>query len=102
MRVLTPIQIADVKRVLMSNQTMNKAGLNVVLGGVKSYFIEEHSGKSTPIAHEHGKYYFDRWAPKIQPNNNWRNDNEVDNDDIGNRKGQHNKCWVFDTENSYG
>ena len=63
--VSMPIQRADVKRVLMSTHNMNQTGLKVVLDGMNSYFVEKHSGKSTPITYEYGKYYFDAWVPGI-------------------------------------
>ena len=46
-KVSMPIQIADVKRVLMSRHTMNQTGLKVVLDGKSSYFVEKN-GKTTP------------------------------------------------------
>ena len=44
-KVTMPIQIADVKRVLMSVHKMNQAGLKVILDGKNSYFQERASGK---------------------------------------------------------
>ena len=46
--VSMPIQIADVKRTLMSTHKMNQTGMKVVLDGINSYFIEKKTGKSTP------------------------------------------------------
>ena len=63
LRVSIPMQVADVKKVLMSTHNMNETGLKVVLDGEHSFFVEKGTGKSTPIRYEHGRYYFDIWAP---------------------------------------
>ena len=48
-RVTMPVQIADVKRVLMSVHKMNQAGLIVILDGRDSYFQERVTGKKDEI-----------------------------------------------------
>ena len=49
LKVSMPIQIADVKKVLMSTHKMNETGLKVVLDGINSFFVEKSSGKTAPI-----------------------------------------------------
>ena len=66
LRVSMPLQIADVRKVLMSTHRMNETGLKVVLDGNESFFIEKKSGKITPIKYEGGKYFFDIWTPSVK------------------------------------
>ena len=63
LRVSMPMQVADVKRVLMSTHKMNDTGLNVVFDGENSFFVEKSSGKPTPTKYENGRYFFDIWTP---------------------------------------
>ena len=65
LRVSMPIQVADVKDVLMSTHRMNETGLKVVLDGESSFFVEKSSGTSTPIKYENGRYFFDIWVPAL-------------------------------------
>ena len=78
LKVSMPLQIADVRKVLMSTHRMNETGLKVVLDGHESFFIEKTSGKSTPIRYESGKYFFDIWAPSIRDKKT--RDRRVDDD----------------------
>ena len=55
LKVSMPMQVADVKKVLMSTHKMNETGLKVVLDGSNSFFVEKQSGKSTPIEYENGR-----------------------------------------------
>ena len=102
-QVSMPIQIADVKRVLMSTHEMNESGLKVVLDGINSYFVDKRSNKSSPIKYEHGKYFFDVWAPSADDK---QRDKKVDDDgDVNmnpafNKGDKSNQCWVLGTDNS--
>ena len=62
-KVCSPMQAADVKQALMSTHNMHQTGLRVVLDGKSSYVVEQPSGKTAPIKYEHGRYFFDIWAP---------------------------------------
>ena len=76
-----PVQIADVKRVLMSVHQMNQAGLVVVLDKSMCYFKEKSTGKIIRIKYDGGRYYFDIWtkaAPEIKTNNKGSDDMDVD------------------------
>ena len=53
-KVTMPVQIAEVKRVLMSVHRMNQAGLIVILDGPRSYFQEKATGKITKLKYEGG------------------------------------------------
>ena len=97
------MQVADVKKVLMSTHKMNETGLRVVLDGVESYFIEKHSGKSTPIKYEQGRYYFDIWVPSSIKKNDARKkhiNDDMQTDTI-NPIISYNNCWVLGTDDSY-
>ena len=101
------MQVADVKRVLMPTHKMNETGLKVVLAGINSFFVEKRSGTSTPIKYEHGKYYFDIWAPAIKTtrssaaNHKEKNDDDMDTDGVDNYKNsQDNRFWVLGTDKS--
>ena len=101
--VSMPMQVADVKRVLMSTHKMNETGLKVVLDGVNSYFVEKRTGKSTPIKYEHGKYLFDIWAPGVNHKSKKKNDDDMDTtDEVEYNKAFHKnkKFWVFGTDDS--
>ena len=47
-KVCMPMQVADVKKVLMSTHKMNETGLKVILDGENSFFVEKGTGESTP------------------------------------------------------
>ena len=51
-KVTMPIQISEVKRVLMSTHKMSKAGLKVVHDGPQSFFFEKSTGILTPLRYE--------------------------------------------------
>ena len=94
-----PIQIADVKKVLMSTHRMNETGLKVVLDGENSFFVEKSSGKSTPIKYENGRYFFDIWVPasikQRAPGQNSRKAMECDHLDKINSINRQNRFWIF-------
>ena len=89
-----PIQIADVKNVLMSTHKMNETGLKVVLDGSNIFFIDKASGRSTPIKYEHGRYDFDIWVqPPIKTCKKQKDDDDMDTSNINRVKG--NRFWVL-------
>ena len=106
-KVTMPIQIADVKRVLMSVHKLNQAGLIVVLDGKFSYFKEKLSGKTTKLHYSGGRYYFDIWteAPKLQQEGARRqqqhqqpaNSDDMEVDEILRRQTS-NKFWILSTD----
>ena len=97
-----PIQIADVKNVLMSRHKMNETGLNVVLDGLNSFFVEKSTGQSTPIKYDNGRHFFDIWAPApIKASvKQQRNDDDMDFDVIN--KTKDNKYWVLGADEEEG
>ena len=108
--VSMPIQLADVKKVLMSTHKMNETGLKVILDGENSYIVDKWTGRTTPIKYEHGRYFFDIWAPAPIKNNIKKQTSSDDMDTSNNKiKGNmeantnstqfSNRCWVLGTEN---
>ena len=104
-KVSMPMQVADVKRVLMSTHKMNETGLKVVLDGANSFFVEKRSGKSTPIKYEQGKYHFDIWAPAIKTTKASstirKSEDDMDTSEVDKNKGRkNNQFWILGTDNS--
>ena len=94
------MQVADVKKVLMSTHKMNQTGLRVVLDGEGSYFVEKSTGKSTPIKYEGGKYYFDIWAPADTNKRSikTKSEDDMETDHISKIKNSGSRFWVLGTE----
>ena len=76
---------------------MNEHGLNVVLDGSNSLFVEKSSGISTPIKYEHGRYYFDIWvqAP-INKSIKQKGSDDMDTSNINRVKNK--RIWVLGTD----
>ena len=97
-----PIQVADVKKVLMSTHKMNETGLRVILDGENSNIVEKTSGISTPIKYENGRYYFDMWVPApIKSRIKKKRENDMELDQFGNSINRGNRFWVLGTDDQY-